>query len=98
VIVFASRRILFFLFFIFLSELWALISNAGVLVCGEFFWQTEEQWHRQINVNFWGAVNLTKEFQPLLFFHQCKTLMNLVEKCFLSDSFSKNVKPNNTSS
>lgn len=51
-------------------ELWAVVSNAAVLVCAEVLWQTQSQWERQFAVNFWGAVHLTKQFQPLLFQHK----------------------------
>ena len=46
--------------------LWAVINNAGVCVCGEFDWQTEEQIERQVEVNVMGTLRVTKLFLPLL--------------------------------
>ena len=53
-------------------ELWALISNAAVVVCGEFFWQTESHREKQMDVNFWGTINLTTEFKVLLLESKCE--------------------------
>ena len=60
---------------IIVAELWAVISNAAVLVCAEVFWQTEAQWESQMNVNFWGAVHLSNQFRNLMFSSQCKSII-----------------------
>ena len=48
------------------SELWAVINNAGVCIPGELQWLTWEQCQRSIQVNLEGAVRITKTFFPLL--------------------------------
>jgi short-subunit dehydrogenase len=50
----------------FLSELRALINNAGVMIFGEFEWQTERHIQHQIDVNLLGTMRVTKSFCPLL--------------------------------
>lgn len=47
-------------------RLLALVNNAGVMVFGEFDWQTEEQVERQVEVNLLGTMRVTKAFCPLL--------------------------------
>lgn len=49
-----------------LAGLYALVNNAGLMVIGDFEWQTEEQMMNQINVNFAGTMRITKEIIPLL--------------------------------
>jgi len=44
----------------------ALVNNAGVLVFGEFSWQTERQVHHQLAVNVEGTMRMTKAMLPLL--------------------------------
>jgi short-subunit dehydrogenase len=48
------------------SELRALINNAGVLIFGEFEWQTEQHILKQIDVNLVGAMRITKSLCSLL--------------------------------
>jgi len=56
-------------------ELWAVVLNAGIGAFGEFFWQTPTL-HKQImDVNFWGSVNLTKEFKSLLLQHKSRLIV-----------------------
>ena len=52
--------------FVRVSELWAVINNAGVCIPGELQWLTWEQCQRSIQVNLEGAVRITKTFFPLL--------------------------------
>lgn len=42
------------------TELRAIVNNAGVMIFGEFPWQTETQIHRQIAVNLTGAIDVTR--------------------------------------
>ncbi|XP_049858338.1 D-beta-hydroxybutyrate dehydrogenase, mitochondrial-like [Schistocerca gregaria] len=44
----------------------ALVNNAGVMVFGEFEWQTEAQVRHQLEVNLLGAMRVTHAFCPLL--------------------------------
>ncbi|XP_066996327.1 estradiol 17-beta-dehydrogenase 2 [Anabrus simplex] len=48
----------------------AIVNNAGVMVFGEFEWQTENLIANQINVNFLGTLNVTKTFIHLLRIHK----------------------------
>jgi NAD(P)-dependent dehydrogenase (short-subunit alcohol dehydrogenase family) len=48
------------------SELKALINNAGVMIFGEFEWLTEQHILRQIDVNLVGAMRTTKSFCSML--------------------------------
>ncbi|GBM87185.1 D-beta-hydroxybutyrate dehydrogenase, mitochondrial [Araneus ventricosus] len=48
------------------KELWALVNNAGVCVCGQFEWQTSSQRDWQVDVNIKGTMRLTCECIPLL--------------------------------
>lgn len=48
------------------SVLKALVNNAGVMVFGEFAWQTEELIQQQIDVNLVGAMKVTKAFLPMI--------------------------------
>lgn len=47
-------------------SLHALVNNAGVMVFGEFEWQTEKLIHNQIAINLVGTLMLTNAFCPLL--------------------------------
>ena len=60
-----------FVFFTFL-ELYAVILNAAVAIPGEFMWLTEQQAKQQMDVNFWGAVNLASALQHQLLEHKSK--------------------------
>ncbi|KAK3914711.1 D-beta-hydroxybutyrate dehydrogenase, mitochondrial [Frankliniella fusca] len=44
----------------------ALVNNAGVLVFGEFGWQTPRQVSLQLDVNLAGTMRVTRAFLPLL--------------------------------
>lgn len=44
----------------------ALVNNAGVLVFGEFGWQTERQVALQLDVNLAGTMRVSRAFLPLL--------------------------------
>ncbi|KAG1651010.1 D-beta-hydroxybutyrate dehydrogenase, mitochondrial [Nymphon striatum] len=46
--------------------LYGLINNAGVLVFGEFDWQTMKQAEGQVNVNLLGTMRVTKYFLDLI--------------------------------
>ncbi|GLV40225.1 shroud [Carabus blaptoides fortunei] len=48
------------------SELFALINNAGILVFGEFEWNTEKQIMKIFDINVIGTMNLTKALLPML--------------------------------
>ena len=54
------------LMFLFFPGLYALINNAGVCVCGEFDWQTWDQIEKQVEVNLFGTLRVTKNCLPLL--------------------------------
>lgn len=47
-------------------SLYAIINNAGIMVFGEFEWQTENLIRRQLEVNIHGTFNLTRAFCPLI--------------------------------
>ncbi|GAB1863843.1 Estradiol 17-beta-dehydrogenase 2 [Camponotus japonicus] len=44
----------------------ALVNNAGVMVFGEFEWQTQAHANHQINVNFLGTMRITQELMPII--------------------------------
>lgn len=44
----------------------ALVNNAGVMVFGEFEWQTQELIEHQVNVNVLGTMRLTRALMPLI--------------------------------
>merc|ERR1711928_95642 len=48
------------------SQLWSLVNNAGILVYGQFDWQTDYQISNQIQVNLIGTMQVTKAFLPLI--------------------------------
>lgn len=41
-------------------DLYALINNAGVMILGEFHWQTEQQVKHQVAVNLTGTMRVTQ--------------------------------------
>jgi len=43
-----------------------LINNAGILVSGPMLTLTLKEYHRQFDVNFFGVIEVTKQFLPLL--------------------------------
>uniref|UniRef100_A0A1B0D9G7 Uncharacterized protein n=1 Tax=Phlebotomus papatasi TaxID=29031 RepID=A0A1B0D9G7_PHLPP len=51
-----------------------LVNNAGVMVFGEFEWQTRDLFHRQIEVNLLGTMSITHQFLPLLRKYQGRIL------------------------
>ncbi|EGI67711.1 D-beta-hydroxybutyrate dehydrogenase, mitochondrial [Acromyrmex echinatior] len=44
----------------------ALVNNAGVMVFGEFEWQTQKLAEYQVNVNLLGTMRITRELMPIL--------------------------------
>ncbi|XP_018343330.1 PREDICTED: estradiol 17-beta-dehydrogenase 2 isoform X2 [Trachymyrmex septentrionalis] len=44
----------------------ALVNNAGVMVFGEFEWQTQKLAEHQVNVNLLGTMRITRELMPIL--------------------------------
>ncbi|XP_011883931.1 PREDICTED: D-beta-hydroxybutyrate dehydrogenase, mitochondrial, partial [Vollenhovia emeryi] len=44
----------------------ALVNNAGVMVFGEFEWQTQSLVEHQVNVNLLGTMRITRELMPTL--------------------------------
>lgn len=48
------------------TDLHSVINNAGVMVFGEFEWQTDEMIYQQLTVNLLGSMKVTKEFLPFL--------------------------------
>ncbi|KAL1514067.1 hypothetical protein ABEB36_003390 [Hypothenemus hampei] len=55
-------------------SLHALVNNAGVMVFGEFEWQTEKLIKHQIDVNFLGTLKLTNAFCCLLRHHKGRVI------------------------
>lgn len=47
-------------------DLWAIVNNAGIFEVGPIEWQSVERMQNTMNVNLWGAVNVTKTLLPLL--------------------------------
>ncbi|XP_057339056.1 D-beta-hydroxybutyrate dehydrogenase, mitochondrial [Microplitis mediator] len=56
------------------------VNNAGVMVFGEFEWQTEEQVRYQVEVNLLGTMRMTKEILPLLREYSSR-LINVTSHC-----------------
>lgn len=54
----------------FLSVLWSVVNNAGILVFGEFEWQTEDQIFNQFAVNTIGTMRVTQNSLPLFRLNQ----------------------------
>lgn len=52
-----------------------LINNAGIMILGEFEWQTEDQIRRQLEVNFLGATRITKELLPFIRVHLSRVII-----------------------
>ena len=46
--------------------LWGLINNAGIVEMGLIEWQSIDKMQHVMNVNVWGAVNVTKAMLPLV--------------------------------
>ncbi|KMQ93074.1 estradiol 17-beta-dehydrogenase 2-like protein [Lasius niger] len=44
----------------------ALVNNAGVMVFGEFEWQTQELAEYQLSVNLLGTMRITRELMPII--------------------------------
>ncbi|KAG7202621.1 hypothetical protein KM043_009806 [Ampulex compressa] len=53
----------------------SLINNAGVMVFGEFEWQTEDQIRDQVEVNFLGTMRVTREFMPIIRTHLSRIIL-----------------------
>ncbi|KAF4532258.1 hypothetical protein B566_EDAN004345 [Ephemera danica] len=64
------------------ESLTALVNNAGVMVFGEFDWQTENQMSHQIEVNILGTMRMTRAFIPLLRPYQGR-IINVSSHCAL---------------
>ena len=47
-----------------ISELHAVVNNAGVMTIGEYEWQTSAMIESAINVNLLGTMRVTKAFLP----------------------------------
>ncbi|XP_044577584.1 D-beta-hydroxybutyrate dehydrogenase, mitochondrial [Cotesia glomerata] len=56
------------------------INNAGIMIFGEFEWQTEEQLRHQVEVNLLGTMRVTKEILPLLREYSSR-LINVTSHC-----------------
>lgn len=67
---------------VFVSELTALVNNAGIMCFGETEWQTSEIIAQQIDINLTGTINVTKEFLPLVRQHQSR-IINVTSHCGL---------------
>ncbi|XP_054010399.1 estradiol 17-beta-dehydrogenase 2 [Hylaeus anthracinus] len=52
-----------------------LINNAAVMIFGEFEWQTEDQIRYQVEVNFLGAMRLTRELMPMIRAHSSRIII-----------------------
>ena len=57
-----------------------LVNNAACLVFGEAVWQTEVQARRQMEVNYLGALSLTRACLPLLVRGEGR-LVNMISNC-----------------
>ncbi|XP_020285923.1 retinol dehydrogenase 3 isoform X2 [Pseudomyrmex gracilis] len=56
-------------------EMHALVNNAGVMIIGEFEWQTQKHAEHQINVNLLGTMRLTREMMPILRKHNSRIIV-----------------------
>lgn len=52
-------------FLLYATDFTALINNAGIMVLGEFEWQTMAMIESQIEVNLLGTMKLIKQFLPM---------------------------------
>uniref|UniRef100_A0A1Y1LKZ5 Uncharacterized protein n=1 Tax=Photinus pyralis TaxID=7054 RepID=A0A1Y1LKZ5_PHOPY len=64
-------------------QFWALVNNVGVMVFGEFEWLTDKLIEKQLDVNLYGTLRLTKAFLPLLRSHKAR-LINISSHCALA--------------
>ncbi|XP_055678688.1 D-beta-hydroxybutyrate dehydrogenase, mitochondrial [Lutzomyia longipalpis] len=62
------------------GQFYGLVNNAGVMVFGEFEWQTSEIFRKQIEVNLLGTMIITHTFLPLLRKHQAR-IVNITSHC-----------------
>ena len=46
--------------------LWALVNNAGFLVCGHIEWGQLDQYYKVFDVNVFGVVRVIRKFLPLI--------------------------------
>ncbi|XP_076637290.1 SDR family oxidoreductase shroud isoform X1 [Colletes latitarsis] len=51
------------------------VNNAAVMIMGEFEWQTEEQIRNQVEVNFLGAMRITRELMPMIRGHSSRIIV-----------------------
>ncbi|XP_043274093.1 17-beta-hydroxysteroid dehydrogenase type 2 [Venturia canescens] len=51
------------------------VNNAGVMIFGEFEWQSEEQTRHQIEVNLVGTMRVTREFMPTMRKHRTRLII-----------------------
>jgi NAD(P)-dependent dehydrogenase (short-subunit alcohol dehydrogenase family) len=49
-----------------LTDLWAVVNNAGIAAFTEIEWCSVDQFQRILDVNVLGVVRVTKAFLPLL--------------------------------
>ena len=57
-----------------------LVNNAASLVFGEALWQTEQQARQQLEVNYLGALSLTRACLPLLVRGRGR-IVNMISNC-----------------
>jgi len=43
-----------------------IVNNAGLMIFGEFAWQTDVHIQQQLQVNLLGAMNVTRVLLPLI--------------------------------
>lgn len=48
------------------EQLWALVNNAGILVQGHLEFLSLADYQRQMEVNYFGVLRVTKQFLPML--------------------------------
>ncbi|XP_044019684.1 D-beta-hydroxybutyrate dehydrogenase, mitochondrial-like [Aphidius gifuensis] len=51
------------------------VNNAGMMIFGEFEWQTDEQIYNQLQVNLLGTARLTKSMIPILRQHKSRLII-----------------------
>lgn len=69
---------------IFNVGLHAFVNNAGVMVFGEFEWQTQRLMQHQVNVNLLGTFRVTNEFCPLIRQHKGR-IITISSHCALAN-------------